>query len=645
MPSQAIHRFEQGGRRFAIDPETCFCFECDAISWDVLEYYPHTTLTKIYRILGERYDVQELNEVIGELEWLRSTKSILPPRKREDMMKEFDLERGLKRLTVCLPRETEETIPQKRGWFGGKETRVISNEARQLAREAVELLLSRSGRQQQLHLEFRESGRLERPEFIADVCRTALKLARLAGKSLTAAVHIAGIELKGLPAPLAGHALGATLEFQDPSDVQDHLTALARCPGDSLPRLAKVLQPSGKGVTGRIVVQPKHPGFGGVVEVLDKADFKVIELDLDGAYVADPGLDPREMLTGLKESAEYYAQRLLKGRYFRLDPIAALFWRIYEGSPLRRSDPSGLNELAIDTDGAIYPCARWLGREEFLVGSVTSGAIDDGRLARFDDIGSVTTGPCRRCWARNLCGGGTAAVHHSLSGSFRRPHEPWCDAQRSWMAGAVSAFNLLSSEGVNFTRVYRSLTASGGRPSLFTMVRAAFTMSISMRPIQEADAEMLVRWENWNEAAYFVFTDNGVLMANQYNREMDALHPTGREIEMLIIRRNGTPIGLLKLRPLAMPGTAFGWIYLRNKDDYHSSDIRKGLRFLLKETANSGGFESARRLTIPAGPGEDGLRSLLEAVGATHIGTQREALYLHGAYHDVDLYTIALDRL
>ena len=52
MALPAIHRFERAGKRFAIDPETCFCFECDAVSWDVLDHYPHEPVNRIYHLLS-----------------------------------------------------------------------------------------------------------------------------------------------------------------------------------------------------------------------------------------------------------------------------------------------------------------------------------------------------------------------------------------------------------------------------------------------------------------------------------------------------------------------------------------------------------------------------------------------------------------
>ena len=73
----SLHRFEFAGRHYLVDPETCFCVECDAISWDVSEYYPATPANRILSLLEDRHPRTELEEVISELEWLRATNAIL----------------------------------------------------------------------------------------------------------------------------------------------------------------------------------------------------------------------------------------------------------------------------------------------------------------------------------------------------------------------------------------------------------------------------------------------------------------------------------------------------------------------------------------------------------------------------------------
>ncbi len=640
MRREFLHRFEHDGKRFVIDPESCFCFECDAISWDVLEYYPELPVNEIYHLLEGKYDRKELAEVVGEIEWLRATRSILTVPKQEDMAKAFEVERGVKKLSVALSRDTERVEQTRRSWLG-RAAPAASSGAREIAREAVFLLLARSMAQQDLQIEFVEQCEIRNAEFIAEVCAHALRSAKLAGKNLTVSVLVCDAGVNRPPSTLYGHTVSLRMDFQDAANVVEHVRACAQAVGETLSRQAKLLQPSAEGVAGRIIVQPNHPGFGGVVEALFGAGFSTIELDLDGAYAANPSFDPQAMLAGLSQSANYYAERLLKQQYFRLDPISALFQRIYAGTPLRRSDPVGMNELAIDDKGSIYPCRRMCGIEDLRLGSAVDASFDEERMKRFEDVGSLTTKECMDCWVRNLCGGGSAAVHQAFTGSFRRPHGPWCDAQRSWMAAAVSAFQQLSSKGVHFDRIYKTL-GRREKPSLFALARAALTLTIGVRPIEEADAEMLTKWENWNESAYFLCNESGVFLATKYDREMDSLHPRGIDQELMLIRKSGEAFGLLKLRPEYLPGVAMAWIYMRGDADYGSESVRKGFRAILKE---AGGQQSIRRLLVPVSLRETALGVFLEAVGFKREGALREALYLHGGYHDVTVYGISADSL
>ncbi|MFO7974321.1 MAG: GNAT family protein, partial [Candidatus Hydrogenedentota bacterium] len=207
------------------------------------------------------------------------------------------------------------------------------------------------------------------------------------------------------------------------------------------------------------------------------------------------------------------------------------------------------------------------------------------------------------------------------------------------------AFNTLSDAGVNFTRIYQTLTPTARkRPglSMFSMLRAAISLAIRMRPVEESDAEMLVRWENWNASSYFLFNEKGAFVATKYEREMDALHPQSIEQEMVLTRKDGTPFGLLKVRPDKGQRTATAWVYFRKEADYASSEIRKGLVFLLKQAAQQ---QELRRITVPAADYEAPLQQFLESCGFSREGTLREAIYHHKRYHDVHIYGVTLSAL
>ncbi|HPO15347.1 MAG TPA: GNAT family N-acetyltransferase [Candidatus Hydrogenedentes bacterium] len=628
-----LHCFEHAGKRYAIDPETCFCFECDEVSWSVVQRYPHTPVNHILHQLRDMHPEKEINEVIGELEWLRASKSILTPSKHDEIPKLYEITSGLCRLSVqATPLSTSITQKPSKGWLTTRTRKTTSApDTFGALTAAVDLLLGRAEKNIEIQFDLLNAEEVLGIPALSDWCEDALRKATRSGKKLQVNIWV------NLPGGIEGHPASIILPLHENSDIAAALTTLRQHCG-SLTKTAKIIKNSEEGLSPSIIIHPNRPDFQNAVEACEHAGFRIIELDIDGAYVDQPDLDPQAMLDALHKTAVYYAGRLLKHHYFRLDPIENLFWRIYNGTPRRRFDPAGIQTLAIDAGGIIYPSTYFFGQNTFRLGSVRDKGLNETLLRQFEDVGALTTPECMHCWARNLCGGGTAAVHQALSGSFRHPHEPWCRAQRQWMQNAIAAFSLLSSQGVNFTRIHGALGYQKS-PSLATMLRAAFQLSIGMRAIEEADAEWLIQWENWNDAAYFTWNESGLLLATKYDREMDSLHPRNYEQEFVLTRKNGKPLGLLKVRPDRSPECAMLWIYLRREKEYASDSIRRSFRTLLHEAAKQQAF---RRILTPVAPQENALAGFLTALGFELTGTLRQALYLHGTYHDVRLYSLSL---
>jgi len=634
MATESLHRFVEDDRRFVIDTETCFCFECDDISWDVLELYPNTPVNRIKHLLKDKHDPNEVEEVIGELEWLRHTSAILPKPKKDESSKHPSSAGTLESLSISLPHQDAENRARRR--WGGSKTESESP-AKTFGLDAVALLLARAG-DQLVRLVFIEQGTVRDANLIAELCKHAQRSARLAGRALTTEVCVENVKCSGLPDTVEGHGLSMSVVLAGEADAQAALDLIAGLNNASLNKWGKILQSPGDGVTGHVTLRPAHPNFAASVPALRSAGFNWIRLDLTGAFAADASLDAEAMAEALNEVARSYAESLAANKYFRLDPIAELFNFIYEGKPNHRADTAGAHSLFIDHEGTIYPHQDFSHLESFKLGTLTSGEISEDRREPFFDLGAQNVGVCHACWARGLCGGGAAAVHHARTGAIHTPDETWCEAQRKWLAALVASFNVLSSKGVDFTRVYQSLTLTG-RPSVFAVLKSAFQQTVGMRPIEEADGEMLAAWEEWNDAAYFSFSETSVLMTTQYDREMDALHPVGQQQELMLVQQDGTPFGLFRVKPERVKGAAEVSIYFRNESDYASDAVRKGIQNLLKQ---AGGQQELRRLTASVTASETTLQQFLEALGFQKEGTLREALFLHDAYHDIHLYGITL---
>ncbi len=611
MVTPRLHRFEEEGKRFAIDPETCFCFECDPVSWEVLEDYPGASVARIARRLEGQYPVREIEEVVGELEWLRSCKSILPTPTAERLQKQYEVDYGLRVFHMMWP----------------------SGSIREVLPSAMALFLGRARAQKQLQLYLELPSSLPSQAELEWACHGWFSAAGLAGKTAQIVLRISMDGCRGLLKSLLGHNIALAWSIAHPEAMPKALAGLCGVARGVWPKATQVPHEC------EVVLCPGQPRFADAVRDLAKAGFPSIFLDMDAAMAAHAPSDPAPWYAELRATASFYAEELRAHHYFRLEPMASLFHRIYQGQPLSRHDTIGLNELAATSDGVLYPSRLFRGMPDCSVGDMKEFRVNEEGLHPFEDVGSLTTSGCIECWARNLCGGGCAAIHQVYTGSYRRPHPPWCEAQRGWMAGAVAAFSRLSTDGIDFSRMMHQLTPAP-KPSWRNLLRAAFRMHIGLRPIAESDAEWLAQWENWNESAYFLFHESGLLLATQYDREMDSLHPPGYETEFVLVHRNGNPFGLLKLRPERIPGTAMIWLFFRAQADYDLESVRDSFRFLLRETAQQ---QHIRRVLCPAGPADGPLKGFLAAVGFSHAGTLRQALFLHDRYHDVSVFSYTFD--
>lgn len=659
MP-QKLHRFECDGRRYALDPETCFCFECDEISLAVLEHYPEEPVNRILHLLQDRFPRTELEEVIGELEWLRATRSILQTPKQETLARRYEAERGLREITVAAQTGEDEAPGAGEGaasaagtgwrrWLSRADTAAETvcagrtNPLPALVAGAGRLLLARSGPQREMQLRvlledaepFRDADFRREWTGVLQELRT---LAGWAGKTLTVAVGLRLPAAAGDAAPevLRGHGYTAWFVLTPEKLAaagEDVWRSLADGKLGRLDQVSKTFASLDGVFEGRISMIPARAPFDGAVLALEKLGFQGIELDLEPAFVTAPGLDPVEVGRSLKSNADDYAEALLKGRMFRAEPFATLFLQIFHGTPQFRRDPSGANALAVNGRGEVFPGPGFLDCREFCVGRLAVPPDGDALLRRFEDVGALTTSPCLRCWAAGLCGGGSAAVHAARTGDFRTPDPAWCAAWCGWIEGAIAAFSRISGAGVNFTRVFDTVSRKG-KPSLLALAKA-LRQRVGMRPLEEADAPLLVRWENWNHASYFTFTEQGTLLGAQYDREMDALHPSPGFQELLVTGRGGRPMGLVRMGPGMPPGTGWLWLYMRRGEDYGSGALQAALREFTDQALATTGL---KRVFAPAAADETGLVACLTAAGYAPAGVLRGALFFRGKYHDVQLF-------
>lgn len=108
---------------------------------------------------------------------------------------------------------------------------------------------------------------------------------------------------------------------------------------------------------------------------------------------------------------------------------------------------AGNNLYAISTNGDIYPCQRFVGSKEAILGNVFEG--DDKQRDLLKKVTIDNFKKCSDCWIRNLCVGGCIHNNFSLSGDINSPYEPLCEYRKKITAESINIYLRLSDEEIH----------------------------------------------------------------------------------------------------------------------------------------------------------------------------------------------------
>ena len=98
---------------------------------------------------------------------------------------------------------------------------------------------------------------------------------------------------------------------------------------------------------------------------------------------------------------------------------------------------AGVEYLVVTPEGDIYPCHQFVGEKQFLMGNIYGTELDEEVSQWFINNRLGDKVECRRCWARNFCGGGCHANSYHTNGEMSQPARVSCAMHRKRIEGAI----------------------------------------------------------------------------------------------------------------------------------------------------------------------------------------------------------------
>lgn len=169
-------------------------------------------------------------------------------------------------------------------------------------------------------------------------------------------------------------------------------------------------------VTARATATRNNMNYKEIFNHLDGLKFKAIPIAVAQNMMNDT--EYAEFIEMYREYIKYFEQLVKSGEYARarkMTDIMTALEKFEYGSERHSGCGAARYMYAVDINGDLYPCHRFVGESSFCLGNIEQ---DVNRESFLNQININERDKCKKCWAQNLCLGGCPHENFTVTGSI-----------------------------------------------------------------------------------------------------------------------------------------------------------------------------------------------------------------------------------
>jgi len=160
----------------------------------------------------------------------------------------------------------------------------------------------------------------------------------------------------------------------------------------------------------------------------------------------------KRVFEDMKALGRRYTEAACRGENIGFSNMHQLLTDIAQGTKKAVPCGAGLGMLAVDKEGDLHLCHRFVGSDEPTYGNVDTG-IDVPKLADFIETAQDRSAySCKTCHIRSICAGGCYHESYARQGDAFAPVYHYCDLMRDWVDFGVESYVRIMQANPDFFR-------------------------------------------------------------------------------------------------------------------------------------------------------------------------------------------------
>jgi uncharacterized protein len=460
-----IHLFEKFGKRFVFDAGSGVVVELDDVAWELTKGLDEgKTPEELRDALKETFSAEKVDKALAELGEFYNDGVLFS----EDPMKILPGRKGGAVGSLCLIVAEDCNLRcdycfTRGGTYGGDRRLMPAD----VARAAIDFALAASGPMKSLSFSYFGGEPLLNFDVVEETTDYTLAKARQTGKkvsfNITTNATLLNERVRDFyathPQVSALISIDGGAEINDRhrkfadgrgshSEVVENITAFREDPRIG-PRRFSV----------RGTYSAVNHGFCRATAEL--VDLGLTEISVEPAIIQDEELEiTEEHLPAIFEEydrlASFYLDSIKNNRPFSFFHFQHAIDHVANANPMFNPCGAGVGYFGVAADGTLYPCHRFVGDNDFAMGSVFDGVTNDELAELFGNVSINRKETCRTCWAKYHCGGGCHRHCAEFNGGdILKPYDVECELMKYRIELGAYLYATLTEE--EFQRARQSL--------------------------------------------------------------------------------------------------------------------------------------------------------------------------------------------